>query len=569
MSFILGVFGVAFSVYFWVRLRQLEERTRQLRKDLESFQHPTVIPTPSTAATKTPDFEEPVVSTGDTVQNEAKEKSLDRPVSPESTSTFGDWLREDFLVKIGALFVILGAGWLMNYLYVQQILSLEIILAAVFGTSLAVALVGDWQISRRAVAGQLIFLTGIATAVVTVLAATNLFDLLDVPTGLGVSAGLALLILWRAVHRETKYLSYVGLGMLFSLPIFMETEAPNWFFLANYGLLVSGLGVCLHLWRRWSVLGLLAFVGTAPYFYAIASLEDLRSEYAFIYLVFFWGSDVLLHWIDRAKWGLALTRSLCAVALVGILNQGLISAQWRDFIWIILAVASLGVAYLFRYGRISLVLGRTYFLYALFYALCFVVAEWSGLAYLPVIIASGLLLSIALVHQTLQDSVLFRILATGQTLPLIMTLYIFDQENYLPNMIGVSLAAAITTGLTYLRRKGSELDDTLYKTLVVTTLLATHASVWEILRRLFENNSLAAGVSLLLFTIGPVWWLYRVQITDRFWRGVSWVILSFVVLRLLSVEVWAMTPLIRVLTFVGVGVWFILTAYLRKEKQVR
>ena len=454
----------------------------------------------------------------------------------------------------------------MNYLYVQQVLSLEAILAAVFGLGLVAALVGDRQTAKRPVPGQLIFLTGIATAAITVLAATNLFAILPASTGLGALIGLVSLVLYRALRHDARYLSYVGLAALYVLPYLVDAEVPNWLFLTNYGLIVFGFGMWLHLRRSWPVLGLLTFGGSVLYFYGISNLGELRGEYALIYLLALWGGDLLLHWTRRASWGLALTRSLGALALISGLNQTLISSRWQHPIWTALALASLGVAYLFRYGARRARLTRTYFLYAVFYVVCLVAAKWSGLEYLPLLTAGGVVFGTALVHRTLNDKVLLRLLAAGQTLPLIMTISRFDRESYLPNVIGVSLAAALTTGLLYLQGQEDELDDTLYKTLIVTTLLGGHASVWEALRRLFENNSLAAGVSLLLFTIGPIWLLYRLQITDRFWRVVSWVILGFVVVRLLSVEVWVMTPLIRVLTFVGVGVWFILTAYLRKEK---
>ena len=564
MGFLTFLITVVVGIYFWVRLRQLEDRVRKQDLRLQELQKSLVPPTESWVEAPA-SFEDTMPAGPPTLQIPPAAETDE--LLPSPFENFVAWLRADFLVKIGALFVILGVGWLLNYLYAQEVLSLELILMGVFGLGLLTAFVGWRQITARPVPGQLIFLTGMATACLTTLAATNLFDLLSVAAGFAVLAVLALLILTVAITKQARYLGYVSLATLYALPFLLEAESPDWLFLVRYGLLVSGLGLLLQIRCKWPLVSLGVLVGVIPYFVGIWNLDGLRTEYALVYLGGIWFGDTILSLLERRQETLSLGRSLLSVVLVSVLAAGFVGEAWQGGVYLTLALLSFVVSYGYRYLLDRSAASRLQFLFGLFYVGVYVAEVWSGADYLALWLGAGLLLALKAVEKTLPDEILVRVLAGLQLIPLLITLQSFGQDRYLPLIIVVTLFLLFTVRTLFQRRDRSELDDGVYKLMTVTTVLTTHAAVWEGLRRGFGDNSVAAGVSLLLFTVTPIWLLYRRRITDGFWRFVSFAILGFVVLRLLTVEVWVMSPLVRVLTFVGVGVWFILTAYLTRRRE--
>ena len=111
MTFVLGTLGLLFGIYFWVRLRQLEDRTRELRQDLQTLRTQPVSAPVRTSNPETVNSTE--FTTPETMAESSlvpEEINLDSPKKIPDANNFGDWLRQDFLVKVGAFFVILGGG---------------------------------------------------------------------------------------------------------------------------------------------------------------------------------------------------------------------------------------------------------------------------------------------------------------------------------------------------------------------------------------------------------------------------------------------------------------------------
>jgi len=89
--------------------------------------------------------------------------------------------------------------------------------------------------------------------------------------------------------------------------------------------------------------------------------------------------------------------------------------------------------------------------------------------------------------------------------------------------------------------------------------------VWLITHAVFGSEDVAVSVALFIYTVsGLAMYSIGKSIQNDIIRYVGIILLSGVVLRLLIVDVWKMDILGRIVTFLGVGFLFILTALFEK-----
>jgi uncharacterized membrane protein len=96
--------------------------------------------------------------------------------------------------------------------------------------------------------------------------------------------------------------------------------------------------------------------------------------------------------------------------------------------------------------------------------------------------------------------------------------------------------------------------------------------VWIVSQTVFYSEALAITIALFIYTLaGLVLYSYGRLKQNTNWKQVGVILLAVVILRLALIEVWAMESIWRIVTFIGIGLLFIITALLErpsKNKQI-
>lgn len=561
MDVLLALFAFGISVSCWVRLRSLEAKIRAQQRLLQTLQRleKEDSKTVSTQPSKAESFAKPDIDS-EPVRKQKISQTL-------AFGSFQTWLGQNLLVSVGAFFVLIGAGWLLTYLYQSEILTLEWILGGLFILGVGVAGFGDFEVNSRRVVGQVLLLLGIAISVAVTVAATVGFEYLPVTLGFGVVFGLSLFLFWRALVHRARGLNLFALVTLFFIPALFDTGTPDWFFLAQYGLGVSVLGVVLAFWQKRAEPALLALLGLGGYASAaLWALGEWQTEFALVYLALVTATLTGLCRVKPTRSTITILSAAFGFLLSLGLTFGAVAEVWQEATLLILVLISLGVSFGYQQGgrefgrvaQLSLSLG---------YLTVYLLTRFGETDFAPVILASAALLALVLNAFNRPNRYLEAVLCAGELVLLLIVFGLFEDAGYLPNLAGLTTVLALSGVLLYRRsRPKTDFEKITARAVVFGAVVAGHALVWESLRQVIADNSVAAGLSLLLYAITPLLLLYRYRLRDLFWRGTVWLILGFVVLRLLLVEIWIMALPVRILTFVAVGIVFIFSAYLHRKQ---
>jgi len=98
--------------------------------------------------------------------------------------------------------------------------------------------------------------------------------------------------------------------------------------------------------------------------------------------------------------------------------------------------------------------------------------------------------------------------------------------------------------------------------LTAVASLAFVAFIWLFAHKVFESGNLARGVSLFIYTlIGLSLYFYSNEAKYSYLRFIGGAMLGLVIVRLGLVEIWAMSTLARIGTFVAIGVLLVASAF--------
>ena len=167
------------------------------------------------------------------------------------------------IARVGAVILFVGVAFLVKYAADHRLLPIELRLAAVAGTAIAMLVMG-WRlrVERR---GYALTLQGAGVGIfyLTMFAAFRLYHLLPPGTALGflvATAGLAAIL---AVRQDAMALALIGTVGGFLAPILVSTGGGNHVALFAYYAALNA-GILAIAWRKaWRPLNVTGFVFTA------------------------------------------------------------------------------------------------------------------------------------------------------------------------------------------------------------------------------------------------------------------------------------------------------------------
>jgi uncharacterized membrane protein len=507
--------------------------------------------------------------------------------TPESTkpNAFIEWVKQDFLVKLGGLLLLIALGWFVSYAFANNWIGPAGRITIGILVGLIFLIIGAVRIRRFKHQGSIFAVLGSATVILTLFAAREMYDFFTPATSLILMFLSVTYVAFLSVRFSAPRLAIAGLLLAAVSPVLTAAPEPEALNLFLY-LAVIVLG---SLWvvfiTGWSVLTPIALFVVAAYSapflvgYGISVTEqDLVLLFTFGFTALFFVTNVISTIRRPFKHHLpaqVLTAVFSIVYLVAWIMEA-VSDSLQSLVFVIWALVFAVGAYLVFVATSNRVVFYLYGAMAIGLIGAATAAELSGPALtIAFIIEAGLIL--ILVAALRSPLSVIRATSLVFIIPGLLALDSIDSRAWRDSIIHsdfvvvtlFTVALAMVSVLLY-HWSGSADDRqtrSVSKVFFVATTAFAAAWIWLTFHALFD----VAGttISLVLYTIiGLSAFVFGQQTGVVLLRYTGAVFIGGVVLRLLLVDIWDMPLTGRIITFFIIGVMLVSTAFIGKNKSV-
>ena len=594
-----GFIAIILILVLWSKVSNLRKEVTEIKAKLVSqiseVPHPPHTQENRTPLSAHPEHEEyshsqsepkeyfpPAESPQESVQATSHETHLQAKKDP--FVIFTNWLKENWMLKIGVLLILVGFGWFMSYMFIHNWIGPvgRVTLGFVVGTLLT--LFGSVRMEKNMTQGKVFLILGSALVIITSYSARVVYDFFNPTIALGIVFLVSAYVAATALQLQKKEIALYGLGIAFLAPILTDGSIETTL-LFTYLAVVSLASIWLASVRGWGIINSAAIIGfgifTLPRLVASPFLSS--GDRTFILFTIF-----------------ALGLVYFAVSVIGAIKN-----KTTDSNSIVVAVVDSALIIFTTYQLVtpelqSLTLAAWMIVFAIGSYLTFTKTGKEKFFYLYSLVAI-LLLAIATSMELDGNSLLYayafesalisvagyiitKRLDIGYTLSFLMAIPIFmslpslssrDWNNGMFNesFMILLVVGALTCLLGWFYRKASqdlelqgvEGGEKFYMALSVIGSLFFLALIWKSAgAEILGSGSVL--LSLVIYTIiGIITYftgLFR-DINPMKYYGATLILL--VVLRLILVDVWNMDLPIRVATFILIGVLFISTSFITKK----
>lgn len=504
---------------------------------------------------------------------------------PTLSEKFVEWLKEDWLLKLGALLLLIGFGWLTTYAFLNNWIgpmgriALGVIAGALF------IMLGYWRIKNYITQGGIFLVLGSTTILLTIFAARTVYGFFSPLSALVVMFLSTAFVALASVKYNSRALSLLSLTLAGIAPLLTKSPATDHVGLFAY-LFVVILGaiwiVALTGQRELTAASLIIISAySAPHLLSPSSfpLVDIQTlllfAYAFAALFFLTNTAGILKLKDKK-----IVPDLVAAAGNGLFLLAWIMTaaqdEWKSLIiaaWMI--VFAVGAFLIFRITQRR----EPFYVYAgvgIAMLAAATSAELHG-ATLTVAytIESGIIALIA--HAILRDIKIAERISLLLIGPAILSISSLTSRAWATSVIHKDFFVLLVLGLTLLGlgafflRRVKEIEDKEPRQLNATLLIVGSAYVyvllWLSLHAGLLNDNTAVMISLVVYTIiGLIAYFYGLANEKKGLRLYGGALVGFVVGRLLLVDVWRMELAGRIVTFFLIGALLVSTAFLGRKK---
>jgi uncharacterized membrane protein len=496
------------------------------------------------------------------------------------------WLKENWLLKLGVLLILVGFGWFISYAFVHNWIGPvgRISLGLFIGTVLA--LFGSFRMSKDIVQGNLFVVLGSGLIIITSIASQMIYGFFTPALNLGIIFIVSLFITTTALQFDNKKLAVYGLIISFLAPILTHGPNMNVFILFSYLTVIVLGSAWVSIQKDWDVINPVSLVFFCLYcLNGIYTLNIEGTDKTFVlfivyFIALFYFVLSLIGFI-RYKTKANESDILIAVidsALIIFVTLVLVSQEFHSLIMVLwMLIFAVGSYFVFiKTNKESF-----FYVYSLVSVVMLAIATSAELEGPNLIIAfafESVVISIAGYLITNRQSV-------GQNLSLLMigpaglSLGSFFSEKwalgYYHRDFAVLLVMAILLGVLgifyYMSRKEGIVENDLerpkvYIFLNIASSFYFISLIWLVLRSTISNINEAVMIALVIYTIaGLITYFYGLSENKDVFKYYGTTLLVLVVLRLVLVDVWQMPLAERIITFVIIGLMFISTAFITKK----
>ncbi len=489
-----------------------------------------------------------------------------------------NWIKEDWLLKMGGLFLLLGFGWLTTYAFMNNWIGPmgRIGLGIVMGT--LILILGTWRIRSRVHQGSVFVVVGSTTILLTVFAARQYYGFFTPATALGIMFLACAYVALVSVKFNNRALSLASVILAGVAPLLTNSPTADYTALFAY-LLVVVLGtvwiVSVTNQREITAAALiLVTVYSIPHLINGGPTDTLLL-FAYVFSAIFFVTNTI--GIVRLQKSNLVPDMLVAggngvFLLVWILARA--PQDWQSLIiagWMLAFIIGAFIVYKMTNKR------EPFYVYAgvsIAMLAAATAVELSGSALvIALTIEVGMVSWIS--FQLLQDRKIAERLCLLFIGPAILSLQSLDYSVWYHSVLHehffVLLILAVTmmsVGLLF-RSSDKEKSETTPATsaLLIVGSLYVYALIWLSLYGLMRSRDLAVMVALLIYTvIGLIAYFYGRANAKKTLGLYGGVLLGCVIGRLLLVDVWQMPISSRFITFFVIGALLMSTAFFGRGK---
>ena len=501
---------------------------------------------------------------------------------------FIEWLKEDWLLKLGAMLLLIGFGWLTTYAFLNNWIgpmgriALGIVAGALF------ILLGWWRIQKYITQGGIFLVLGSTTVLLTIFAARTVYDFFTPLSALVVMFLSTAFVALASIKYNSRALSLLSLALAGIAPLLTKAPATDHIGLFAYLFVVILGAICIVALtgqRELTAASLIIISAySAPHLLSPSSfpLVDIQTlllfAYAFAALFFLTNTAGIL----KLK-GKKIIPDLVTAAGNGLflLAWIMLAAQdeWKSLIiaaWMI--VFAVGAFLIFRITQRR----EPFYVYAgvgVAMLAAATSAELSGATLtIAYTIESGIIAFIA--YAILRDIKIAERISLLLIGPVILSISSITSRAWATSVVHKDFFVLLVLGLTLLGlgafflRRVKKIDDRepqqLNATLLIIGSAYAYVLLWLSLHAGLQNDNTAVTISLVIYTIiGLIAYFYGLANEKKGLRLYGGALVGFVVGRLLLVDVWKMELAGRVVTFFLIGALLVSTAFLGKRSETR
>lgn len=505
--------------------------------------------------------------------------------TPHSVHLF-DWLKEDWMLKLGALLLLVGFGWLTTYAFLHNWIGPVGRIGLGIGAGVAFSLTGWWRIQKYIHQGGIFLVLGSTTILLTMFAAREIYQMFTPISALIIMFLSTVSVALASVKYRSRSLALTSLVLAGIAPLLTDLSSTSDVWLFSY-LLVVTIGaiwvVALTAMRELTAAALLLVTFySLPYFSPFDSSEEVATLLLFAYAfaaLFFLTTTVA---IVRMKDSVVIPNLVTAAGNGLLLLLWIITAaerEWQSGImmgW--MGVFVIGAFLTFRITKRRM----PFYVYsgvgiAMLGAATSVELSGSALtiAYtiesaIVAIIAYAFLRDIKIAERTSLLLVVPTILSFESITSTAWNFSIFHEDFFVVLALGLTLFGL---GLFFHQCREKTLSAeprTLSTLLLIIGSIYFYALLWLSLGVGVANKNTAVMISLVIYTIiGLISYFYGLSKEKNGLRLYGGALVGLVVGRLFLVDIWEMALTGRIITFFLIGALLVSTAFLGKKKSTK
>lgn len=517
---------------------------------------------------------------GEQAKTEVKKESAP---TPPSENSFVAWLTENWLMKLGALLVLIAVGWFVTYAFMQGWIGPHgrITLGLVFGALVMVG--GKVRAKSHVDQGGVLLVLGSTAVLLTMFAARFVYEFFTPLTAMGVMLLSVGFVALASVLHKSRWLSFSSLVLACIVPLLTAGQPGVVGVMVYLAVVVVGT-TWVVAFTNWRNLTLGSLIATALYslqYISPTTSPDQQTALIFVFgFVAFFAVMNVVSFIREKYEDLSVADLIIAVGngvfLLGWVMQA-VSAEWQSLtlvVWTLaFAVGSFAVyrlsdnpAPFFAYSGVAggFVAAAT-------------AVELSG-AVLTMAYTVEVSLLLLLVGVLTGKHRVIRFVSFLYAAPVIMSfdslvdpswstgVFHTDFAVLLMMMVVFAVSAYAIGSPSQAPDEANNESITLRNIYALLTTFYATALVWLVTHAIPAiSGELATGISLGIYTIaGILFYVVGKKLKQKMVRYLGLIFVWGVVARLVFVEVWAMSLVGKVITFFMVGGLFMGTAFLEQ-----
>ncbi|MDO8742604.1 MAG: DUF2339 domain-containing protein [bacterium] len=498
---------------------------------------------------------------------------------------FIKWIKEDWLLKLGAFFLLLGFGWLTTYAFMNDWIGPmgRIMFGIIAGVLIMV--VGWWRMQKYVHQGSVFLVLGSTTVLLTIFAAREIYHFFTPSAALAIMFLSTAFVALASVKYTSKSLALASLILAGIAPLFTSSPSPDYIGLFAYLLVVilGAIWIVAITGMRELTTAALALVAV----YSLPHIFDQTSPDVETLLLFAYAFAGLFFLTSTASI-LKMRKQDIAPNLITAAGNGFLLLAWIMMVapkeWQSLIISAWMVV--FAAGAFLIVKAtqrrEPFYAYA---SVCIAMlaaatsAELSGttltIAYTVEVVAI-----IVIAYAMLKDIAVAKRLSLLFVVPVTLSLGSIDSYAWDTGVLHKDffvlflLAGAFLFLFSFFSVQTRGVKDEEVQqynsTLLTIGSVYVYVLLWLSLHAGLDDKNTATMISLMVYTIiGIAAYFYGLKNDTKGFRLYGGVLIGFVVVRLLLIDIWLMEMGVRIVTFFLMGALLMSTAFLGKKKQVQ